>query len=153
MKIESLENRRRAKDEGVALALVLVMVVFLSLWLGSVAVLTQSSIKTIQRNVSESTLRTNLVSGALATALNQLTFDGANKERRWGVNVDPDGSYYSRCSTRTLLPYTDGSNIVDIQCSESVYSGKVFPLASYVLVGESCTSSSCITGKIGRAHV
>jgi hypothetical protein len=138
-----------SKDDGAALALVLVMVVFLSLWMGAVSVLTQSSLKTIQRNVSESTLRSTLVSGALATALNQLTFDGQGNARRWGINVDTDSDYYSRCSTRDLLPYVDGNTTVDIQCSESIYSGKVFPLASYVLVGENCTASSCITGRDG----
>lgn len=153
-------DHRFRGDSGSALALVLIMIVLLSLWLSSVAVLTQSSQQAISNNVRLSERRANLVSGALTQAVQELTFDSSGNIRRWGVDWDSPGDTPSarRCSGITLSDYVSGPDTVRIQCYQKVDSGKTFPMASFVLTGtgewttpsgsQNC-GTACVPGQDG----
>lgn len=131
-------------ESGAALAMVLILIVFISLWMAALAVLVQSSGASLEKNAEENTRRANLVNTVLPLALNQL-----NLPKRLGVD-DVDSN---RCDMQTFAPSTTAGEMlfpgvksldskgnpvsedIVVQCIQMPKSGLTQPIASIVLSG------------------
>lgn len=137
-----------AGERGAALPLVILMVVLIALALSATAILTQSSATTVRTQAVESGKRAALVTGALQSALRELT---PASGRLLGVDprVDPAGSCVGQLSS-----YTDSTTQVAVDCVQVAYSGLGSALSSLLLVGDgSDCGSSCVAGQDGGLRV
>lgn len=142
--------QRIRSERGAALPLVILMVVLLALTLSATAVLTQSSAATVRGQAIESAKRSALVTGALQSALRELTPPSG---RLLGVDprVDPAGSCIGQ-----LAEYTDSTTqqTVRIDCVQAPFSGLGSALSSLLLVGDgSDCGSSCVAGQDGGLYI
>lgn len=160
-------------DQGSALVLVLMLVIFLGLLLTSVAFLNQSSQSALAQSAAQSDRRNELINGALQQSLKALSVNPVNNAtRRWGVDTStPNSDGSAKCSDKSLPDYVQTikglPQTIKIECTEAQYSGQIFPLASFVLTGTSkhlvsgvwsdctnaSTSSRCVTGVDGGLDI
>lgn len=129
---------RDSKSEaGSALAIVLITVVFVGLWFGSVAVLTNSGQSVLKNAVTTSNYNSSIITSMLNQTVQALT---PSQSVRYGTLA-------SGCSSLTLPTYTDPTtgNVITVQCYSAPYSGNTYG-NSLSLVG---TAPSTGTGVVG----
>lgn len=164
-----MRKRFQGSDGGSALVLVMMLIVFLGIWMASVAILSQSSQTGLAISSAQTNRKADLVNGALQQSLQALSVNpDNNSDRRWGVDISKETSRDAKCSNKILPLYKqiiDGiEQTVKIECTEAQYSGQIFPLASFVLTGSNthivsgsrvaCTSANrCITGQDGGLNI
>jgi len=132
-------------DSGAALALVLLMVIFLSLWLSSVFLVSASSKKAIDTNIAQAQLKDTNIDAALQQALAVIN----------GQSVGSSAPGYNGSCASTSINYTapDGT-VIQVQCNQAADSGIAGPIASFVLTGTNSTcGSSCVTGVDGGLNI
>jgi hypothetical protein len=151
-----------AKDEeGSALALVLFFIIIVSLWLGSVALLTQSSSSAIKTNIAESQKRSDYVDIGVKAALQELTPNPACSS---GTIDDADydlscrrGTLFQPCSDTTFynrLEAVLASTEIKVRCGQSNLSGIDSSLGSLILLGDGTDcSSNCAVGRDGGLSI
>lgn len=133
-------------DSGAALALVLLMVVFLSLWLSSVFLFTASSSKAVDSTIAKGQAQEATMNSALEAALAVLNSPG----QYLGATAVTNASGASSCSNANLSYTTASGTVVSISCTQSASSGVTGPLASFVLTGTGTNcGSSCVVGVDG----
>lgn len=114
--------------------LVLIMVVLLSVFMASAAVLNASASSIVKRSAADAEYRSAKVVNALGKALNYLSYDSAGTSRRFGMagdacNVPAGGG--------GLIGTYDG---VSVYCSPHPGSGLNNAVASLILTGTSGTT-------------
>ena len=132
-------------DSGAALALVLLMVIFLSLWLSSVFLVSASSKKAIDTNIAQAQLKDTNIDAALQQALAVIN----------GQSVGSSAPGYNGSCASTNINYTapDGT-VIQVQCTQAADSGIAGPIASFVLTGTNSTcGTSCVTGVDGGLNI
>lgn len=132
-------------DSGAALALVLLMVIFLSLWLSSVFLVSASSKKAIDTNIAQAQLKDTNIDAALQQALAVIN----------GQSVGSTAPGYNGSCASTNINYTapDGT-VIQVQCTQAADSGISGPIASFVLTGTNSTcGTSCVTGVDGGLNI
>ena len=138
-----------SRDEGSALALVLILITVLSTMLMSIAFLTQSASQTIAQQAQNKSFKSDIFTTAYQQAMECLT---VQKNCPGGGNNLTFGSADNPCDVNNWyadLSATDYEyGMVKIQCSQPTDSGLTKPLASYMLVGSGCLSS-CATPIVG----
>ena len=133
-------------DSGAALALVLLMVVFLSLWLSSVFLFTASSSKAVDSTIAKGQAQEATMNSALEAALSVLNAPG----QYLGATALTNAAGASDCSTANLSYTTASGTVVSISCAQSATSGVTGPLASFVLTGTGTNcGTSCVVGVDG----
>lgn len=175
-----LKNLKSAskKDDGAALALVLIMIVLIGLWLTTVSFLTQSSSAAITQNIRNTDSRATAMDMAFESALTCLT-SGSSSNCTTSVTIPQLGSASNSCDgkikpvavnnvfqalgtasgTTNRRTQTNLNGSVAIECTQPTgaleASGATDPLASYMLVGgdSTCTPATCITGINGGLNV
>lgn len=174
-----LKNLKSAskKDDGAALALVLIMIVLIGLWLTTVSFLTQSSSAAITQNIRNTDSRATAMDLAFESALTCLTA-GSSANCTSSITTPQLGSKLNPCdgdikpvavngvfqalgtaSATNRRTQTNLNGSVAIECTQPTSSleasGATDPLASYMLVGgdSTCTPSTCITGINGGLNV
>lgn len=155
-----MKHQSVRRDSGSALILVIVLIVLISAGMASVSFLTQSASSGIRQNAQDAALRTDLVSNAVAQAVQDLNFrDGGYV--KWGHKDQPnrceDGFPDTGRGLGYMGEYTSSSAsgwAVRVWCKESPDSGTTAALASLILTGTGCTSpetSSLRTCDVGVA--
>jgi len=132
-------------DSGAALALVLLMVIFLSLWLSSVFLVSASSKKAIDTNIAQAQLKDNNIDAALQSALSVIN----------GQSLGSTAPGYNGSCTGASMNYTapDGT-VIQVSCTQANNSGVVGPIASFVLTGTNAScGASCVTGVDGGLNI
>jgi len=135
---------RGKADEGNILALVLIMVIFLSLWLSSVFLFTASAKKATTTNITQTQAKEAAINSAIEQTLAIINNTSAQGIGKLLGDVTSAGG---DCSKAVFPDYVapDGTTI-SVSCSQSANSGNSGPLASWVVTG-SCTSGpGCVTG-------
>ena len=148
-------------DEGSALALVLFFIILISLWLGSVALLTQSSSSAIKTNIAESQKRSDLVDLGVKVALQELTPNPACASGTIDdVNYDLScrrGTLFQPCSSDQFFNHLEAvlaSTEIKVRCGQSTLSGIESSLGSLILLGDGSTCvSGCVVGKDGGLSI
>ena len=166
------------KDDGAALALVLIMIVLIGLWLTTVSFLTQSSSAAITQNIRNTDSRATAMDAAFESALTCLT-SGSNTKCTTTIANPQLGSKLNPCegdikpvavngvfqalatasASTNRRTQTNLNGSVAIECTQPTSaleaSGATDPLASYMLVGgdSTCTPATCITGINGGLNV
>lgn len=137
-------------DEGNILALVLIMVIFLSLWLSSVFLFTASAKKAVDTNISQSQAKEAAVNSAIEQTLAII-----NNTSSLGKGTLL-GNAAANCASVAFPDYVapDGSTY-SVKCAQSPTSGTNGPLASWVVTGTSgvqiindASASSCPSIKL-----
>lgn len=149
MKVLTQFKKYTRRDEGIALALVLMMTFLFGMWVVSVAFLTQSGSMTLKTNLELGQQRANIVNDGIAQVLAELTKQESENFKRYGVALKYANSTSGPCESLPnggILKSTI-DNTVEIQCTQDPESGKTSSIASYVLTGTSCSSSSCVVGQ------
>lgn len=133
-------------DSGAALALVLLMVVFLSLWLSSVFLFTASSSKAVDSTIAKGQAQEATMNSALEAALSVLNAPG----QYLGATAVTNAAGASSCSNANLSYTTASGTVVSISCTQSATSGVTGPIASFVLTGTGTNcGTSCVVGVNG----
>jgi hypothetical protein len=133
-------------DSGAALALVLLMVVFLSLWLSSVFLFTASSSKAVDSTIAKGQAQEATMNSALEAALSVLNSPG----QYLGATAVTNAAGASSCANANLSYTTASGTVVSISCTQSATSGVTGPLASFVLTGTGTNcGTSCVVGVNG----
>jgi hypothetical protein len=133
------------QDAGMALPMVIILIIGLSLWMASVAILTRSTGATITQNIAQMQDRQRLVSIGISGMMDRLTPADPNAEIL-GVGTDLDPTGAQSCSKdpstgRSYFTFDDpnlgdaGSGRIWVSCSETIESGAQQALASFLLVG------------------
>lgn len=144
---------RVRKDQGAALALVLLFVVALSLWLAAATQLSQSTNSSVARNVASAAERAVKFNDAYKVALRGLTPNVACNGTDPDNQSDPCrvGTFVNDCATAADGWTTNG---IEVQCRASSESGRIQPLASYLILGTGCdpayTGADCVR-EVGNA--
>jgi hypothetical protein len=162
------------EDAGSALALVLLFIVFICVWLGSVTLLTQSSSSAIKKNLLQSDLRSQYVGYGFDAALSALTpYPGNSCPSAGGIDdqVNPcrRGTLPNKCSTedfnaafitaRSAITPTNINNTLNltdltVTCDQAPMSGLISSLPSLILTGDGLGClSDCVTGKDGGLQI
>lgn len=141
-----MKSPTRNHDQGSALVMVLIIVVILSLWFSSVAMLTQSANSAAVNNVRLSELRATAMNGAFVQAMRALSPVQSGSIIRYGTDLQDRWCYENPGPlppyTRTRIPnYTSPDGVVvETSCTQAPRSGiNSAGLASFVLVGSSGT--------------
>lgn len=152
----------KRRDEGAALAMVLVFITVMSLWLAAVAFLTQSSNVSIRTSSTNAEYRTQIVNSALQQVMARLTDNTGAAVKRYGMDLVADDGTSLRCNeepAKSLLAtvptkYNGRTVNVDVSCTQIADSGKQGPLASFVLTGtgQDC-GTSCVAGQDGGLRI
>lgn len=152
----------KKREEGAALALILVFITVMSLWLAAVAFLTQSSNVAVQVSSTNAEYRAQIVNAALQQALTRLTDVSSSTARRYGMDALGDDGTSLRCNdepAKSLLAtvptsYNGKVVTVAVSCTQMADSGKQGPLASFVLTGtgQDC-GAGCIAGQDGGLRI
>jgi hypothetical protein len=133
-------------DSGAALALVLLMVVFLSLWLSSVFLFTASSSKAVDSTIAKGQAQEATMNSALEAALSVLNAPG----QYLGATAVTNAAGASSCSNANLSYTTASGTVVSISCTQSATSGVTGPIASFVLTGTGTNcGTNCVVGVDG----
>lgn len=157
------------RDDGAALALVIIMLIILSVWLAAASTLTQSTGTALAQNAAQSARRASLVNEALSQTLDKLTpADGLLLGI--GPELDLTPERIQSCGTTDGSPKwtfddrtTSSTERILVYCWESTDSGAQKPIASFTLTGTgtdptyvpggttiTCQATgSCITGQDG----
>lgn len=157
------------RDDGAALALVIIMLIILSVWLAAASTLTQSTGTALAQNAAQSARRASLVNEALSQTLDKLTpADGLLLGV--GPELDLTPERIQSCGTADGSPKwtfddrtTTATERILVYCWESTDSGAQKPIASFTLTGTgtdttflpggtstTCqTTGSCVTGQDG----
>lgn len=146
---------KHKKDDGAALAMVLIFIVILSLWMAALAVLTQTSGASLTKNTEENIRRAQIINSILPRAISEL-----NYPIRLGMDEDQ-----ARCNEYTfrtsqspgILTYSVPTVIkgvtvnedVTVQCIQSNKSGTTQPVASFLLTGGMPPSGTGVIGQDG----
>jgi len=127
--------KHRNTDSGSALAVVVITVVFVALWFGSVSVLTNSGQSILKNAITSSTNNSNLVN----TMIQNVVLKSLTPDQMTSV-----GTMGGDCGTQT---YTDPAtgDVISVQCVAAPYSGNTYG-NSLSLVG---TGSSTGTNTVG----
>jgi len=135
---------RGKADEGNILALVLIMVIFLSLWLSSVFLFTASAKKAATTNITQTQAKEAAINSAIEQTLAIINNTSAQGIGKLLGDVTSAGG---DCSTAVFPNYVapDGTTI-SVSCSQSANSGNSGPLASWVLTGNCTAGPGCVTG-------
>lgn len=137
-------------DSGAALALVLLMVVFLSLWLSSVFLFTASSSKAVDSTIAKGQAQEATMNSALEAALSVLNAPG----QYLGATAVTNAAGASNCASANLSYTTASGTVVSISCTQSANSGVTGPLASFVLTGTGTNcGTNCVVGVDGGLAV
>ena len=142
------------KDEGAALAMVLVFITVISLWMATLAVLTQTSGASLTKNTEENIRRAQIVNSVLPRAISELNYPD-----RLGMDVAPFRCNEKKFRTTEepgILTYSVPTVIkgetlteeVKVECLQSKNSGSTEPVASFLLTGGMPPSGT--VGVIGR---
>lgn len=164
-------------DTGSALALVLFFIVLLSLWLGSVSLLTQSSSSAIRQNLSQNELRSQYVGYGFNAALSALTpypgtscqgaIDDKSNPCRRGTLANPCNNSNFASAFNSALAQIFPTNVnkdlqlinnLKVVCDQAPNSGIYTSLPSLVLIGDGSdcnnpNSSPCEIGKHGGLRI
>ena len=148
--MKSLKNTDFLKgksDSGAALALVLLMVIFLSLWLSSVFLVSASSKKAIDTNIAQAQLKDNNIDAALQSALSVIN---GNSVGYANSVAGTNGS----CSSQNISYTAPDGTVIQVSCTQAGNSGVVGPIASFVLTGTNAAcGTSCVTGVDGGLNI
>jgi len=127
---------RLKTDSGSALVVVVISVVFLSLWFGSVAILSATSHKIVDSALGHSNARASTIARAIQWSMQKLT---PSKVSRYGIS--------SNTCTGKIPDYTDAATgeVISISCAEADASGSTYG-NTLVLTG---TAPSTGTGQVG----
>jgi len=138
--------RGSKSEQGSALAIVIIMVVFVGLWFGSVAVLTNSGQAILKNAVTNSNVNSSMITSMLDRTVQSLT---PNQTVRYGSLAYP-------CDSLTLPSYTDPTtgDLITVQCSSAPFSGNTYGQSlSLVGTGDPAAASSVIGVDGGLAFV
>ena len=146
--MKSLKNTDFLKgksDSGAALALVLLMVIFLSLWLSSVFLVSASSKKAIDTNIAQAQLKDTNIDAALQSALSVINGQSLGSSAP---------GYNGSCSSQNINYTAPDGTLIQVSCTQADNSGVVGPIASFVLTGtNTACGSSCVTGVDGGLNI
>lgn len=157
------------RDDGAALALVIIMLIILSVWLAAASTLTQSTGTALAQNAAQSARRASLVNEALSQTLDKLT-PPEGLLLGVGPELDITPERIQSCTASGGGPKwefddrtTSETERILVYCWESSDSGAQKPIASFTLTGsgtdlaflaggatQTCQATgSCVTGQDG----
>ena len=142
------------KEDGAALAMVLVFITVISLWMATLAVLTQTSTASLSKNTEENIRRAQIVNSVLPRAISELNYPdrlGMDvspyrcNEKKFRTTEEPGTLTYS---VPTVIKGETLTEEVEVECIQSNNSGSTEPVASFLLTGGMPPSGT--VGVIGR---